>query len=238
MSDSAIERIVEARTGKWNCFEDCVRACRLDRDDLGRLAAANAFAEFEEARSDALWKAEAAPLMPMLDDIDDRVDWAAETTLERIRKDFQAFRTTLGRHPIEVIKREQWPYPVPVTRFTCADQLLQLTADRDVFAFGMVLVKQSPGSARGMVFVTLEDETGFINLALTPQVYARFYRLVDQQPILAVVGRLQRVAESHSILVKRVFDYEQGAQLLRLDDRRSGVEPEAAVELVKPRAFH
>ena len=238
LSDPAIDRIVEARTGKWTCFEDCVRACRLDRDDLGRLAAANAFAEFEEARSDALWKAEAAPLMPMLDDIDDRVDWAAETTLERIRKDFQAFRTTLGRHPIEVIKREQWPYPVPVTRFTCADQLLQLTADRDVFAFGMVLVKQSPGSAKGMVFVTLEDETGFINLALTPQVYARFYRLVDQQSILAVVGRLQRVAESHSILVKRVFDYEQGAQLLRLDDRRSGVEPEVAVELVKPRAFH
>ena len=45
----------------------------------------------------------------------------------------------------------------------------------------MVLVKQSPGTARGMVFVTLEDETGFINLAFTPQVYARFYRAVDQQ---------------------------------------------------------
>lgn len=102
----------------------------------------------------------------------------------------------------------------------------------------MVLVKQSPGSAKGMVFVTLEDETGFINLALTPQVYARYHRLVDQQPLLAVVGKLQRVAESHSILVKRVFDYVQGARLHKLAERQRDPVPDAAVELVKPRAFH
>ena len=102
----------------------------------------------------------------------------------------------------------------------------------------MVLIKQSPGSARGMVFVTLEDESGFINLALTPQVYTHFYRSVDQQPFLAVVGKLQRVHESHSILVKRVFEFNPGARLLSLRPDHGTDSPAGIVELVKPRAFH
>jgi error-prone DNA polymerase len=116
--------------------------------------------------------------------------------------------------------------------------LNELPADSDIFVFGMVLVKQSPGSAKGMVFVTLEDEVGFINLAFTPQVYTRFYRQVDQQPFLAVVGRLQRVNESHSILVKRVFDFESGANLLPLRREDRSGKAEVTIELIKPRAFH
>ena len=89
-----------------------------------------------------------------------------------------------------------------------------------------------------MVFVTLEDETGYINLAFTPQIYSRYYRMVDQQPFLAVVGRLQRVHESHSILVKRVFDYRSGAELLSMRDADQPQHPAQIIELVKPRAFH
>jgi error-prone DNA polymerase len=102
----------------------------------------------------------------------------------------------------------------------------------------MVLVKQSPGSAKGMVFVTLEDETGFFNLAFTPQVYSRYYREVDQQPFLAVVGRLQRVHESHSILVKRVFIQGAASKLLTLRQQDPDTTSEVSAELIKPRAFH
>jgi error-prone DNA polymerase len=191
-----------------------------------------------DSRSNALWKAEAAAYKPLLDQIDDGIEWKPETRFESIQKDFRAFRTSLGKHPAQVIKQQQWPYPVDVERFVVADQLQQLPADCDVFAFGMVLVKQSPGSAKGMVFVTLEDETGFINLAFTPQVYTRFYRAVDQQPFLAVVGRLQRVHESHSILVKRVFDFRTGAELLPLRADDQPQKPAQVIELIKPRAFH
>ena len=240
LAESSAQRIVAARAAgaDWQSLEDFARDCRLPRDELSRLSAANAFAELENSRSSALWKAEAAPLKPMLDDLDDAIDWGRESALETIRKDFQAFRTSLGRHPVEVIRAEEWPYRVSAKRFVRADLLATLEAERDVFVFGMVLIKQSPGSAKGMVFVTLEDETGFINLALTPQVYTRYYRLVDQMPLLAAVGTLQRVGESHSILVKRVFDYAQGARLHRLPGRDRKALPEAAIELVKPRAFH
>ena len=89
-----------------------------------------------------------------------------------------------------------------------------------------------------MVFVTLEDESGFFNLAFTPQVYTRFYRQVDQQPFLCIVGKLQRVNESHSILVKRVFDMNRDAHLIGLTKPLPAPLADAGLELIKPRAFH
>jgi error-prone DNA polymerase len=240
LAEAAVEKIIQQRgeSGSWHSFEQFTRDCELARDEITALAAADIFTDFSDSRSDALWKSEAAPYKPMLDSVDDGIAWKPEAKLESIQKDFRAFKTSLGKHPVEVIKSEQWPYPVAREKFTLSKRLDELPADSDIFAFGMVLVKQSPGSAKGMVFVTLEDEAGFINLAFTPQVYTRFYRQVDQQPFLAVVGRLQRVNESHSILVKRVFDFESGASLLQLRREGKPGAAEVTIELIKPRAFH
>ena len=240
LSEASVDRIVERRreSGAWRSFEHFARDTALPRDELTLLAASRLFEPMGDSRSNALWKAEAAAFKPLLDSTDDAIDWKAETRLQAIQKDFRAFRTSLDMHPAQVIRRDQWPYPVAVEKFTLADGLIGLPADSDVFAFGMVLVKQSPGSAKGMVFVTLEDETGFINLAFTPQVYARFYREVDRQPFLAVVGRLQRVHESHSILVKRVFTQTAGSRLFALRQQDEDGEVLQSMELVKPRAFH
>jgi error-prone DNA polymerase len=239
LAAAAADEIVGRREvcGGWQGFAAFIGDCSLARDAITALAAAGVFGEFGDARPAALWQAEAVPVYPLLDNVDDRVDWPAESRLDSIRKDFRAFRTSLGTHPAAVLKQEQWPYPVAVEKIRPAASLGESTADSDVFAFGMALVKQSPGSAKGMVFVTLEDETGFINLALTPQVYARHYRLVDQQPFLCVVGKLQRVNQSHSILVKRVFEQDGGARLLRLPGRRDPAPGSALAELLKPRAF-
>jgi error-prone DNA polymerase len=240
LAESAVDKIIQQRgeSGRWHSFEQFSRDCELARDAITALAAADIFRDLGDSRSDALWNSEAAPYKPMLDSVNDGIDWKAETKLESIQKDFRAFKTSLGKHPVEVIKSEQWPYPVAIEKFTLSQRLNELPADSDIFVFGMVLVKQSPGSAKGMVFVTLEDEAGFINLAFTPQIYTRFYRQVDQQPFLAVVGRLQRVNESHSILVKRVFDFESGANLLSLRREDRSGKAEVTVELIKPRAFH
>jgi error-prone DNA polymerase len=240
LSESSVDKIILSRNdaGAWQSFEQFVRDCNLARDEITAIAAADLFSAFDESRSNALWKSEAVPCKPMLDDIDDSIVWKTEAKLESIQKDFRAFKTSLKQHPVTVIKKDQWPYPVAIDKFTVADRLNELSAGLDVFTFGMVLVKQSPGSAKGMVFVTLEDETGFINLAFTPQVYTRYYRQVDQQPFLCVVGRLQRVNESHSILVKRVFEFESGASLLRLRREDHANSDEISTELIKPRAFH
>jgi error-prone DNA polymerase len=235
-----VEKIIQHRveSGGWQSFAQFARDCELARDEITALAASGLFKDFGDSRSQALWKSEAAPYKPLLDYLEDGIEWKPEAALESIQKDFRAFKTSLEKHPVEVIKQQQWPYPVAIEKICIANRLIDLPAHSDVFTFGMVLVKQSPGSAKGMVFVTLEDETGFINLAFTPQVYSRFYRQVDQQPFLCIVGKLQRVNESHSILVKRVFEPVLSADLLSLP--RPSLEPESdlAIELVKPRAFH
>jgi len=238
---SAADKIIATRSesSSWDKFEQFVGDCNLARDEITALACCDLFNDFGLDRSDALWKSEAAAFKPMLDDQEVGIEWKTEASLERIQKDFKAFKTSLGCHPAQVIKTEQWFYPVAVEKFTASESLNDLATGIDVFVFGMVLVKQSPGTAKGMVFVTLEDECGFFNLAFTPQVYTRFYRQVDQQPFLCVVGQLQRVNESHSILVKRVFEMDQGASLVELRRQdESVITPQAGIELIKPRAFH
>jgi error-prone DNA polymerase len=240
LSETTVEMIIIQRekSSAWQNFEDFADDCKLARDEITLLAASDLFSVYDTSRSDALWQAEAASFKPMLDHQDDNIDWNPEAPLESIQKDFRAFKTSLQNHPVAVIKQRQWPYPVAVEKFVAASELIELAANVDVFAFGMVLVKQSPGSAKGMVFVTLEDESGFFNLAFTPQVYTRFYRHVDQQPFLSVVGQLQRVNESHSILVKRVFDMTNQAELLDMRKQQPLETPQVAIELIKPRAFH
>jgi error-prone DNA polymerase len=231
---------VRSRTGPWHSFEHFVRSNQLARDDLTVLAGTDVFNELGRDRSDAIWQAEAAPFRPLLDDQEAPLSWKTEQALERIQKDFKSFKTSLADHPVAVIKQQQWPFRVALHHFSLSSELVSLVPDADVFAFGMVLVKQSPGSAKGMVFVTLEDEKGYFNLAFTPQVYTRFYRQIDHQPYLCVVGKLQRVNESHSILVKRVFEADTSASLLAMHKRHQKQDDQTVtpIELIKPRAFH
>jgi error-prone DNA polymerase len=82
----------------------------------------------------------------------------------------------------------------------------------------MVIVRQSPPTAKGMVFFTLEDETGFLNLVFTPQVYGHYLKVVDRQSFLCVRGILQKDRGAHSILVKGVYaPLFQKARILALD---------------------
>ncbi len=240
LSQKSANRIIIARACglRWRSFAEFAAASELDRKEITALAACNLFEAYGDSRSSALWQAEAVPLKPLLDVDDDDIAWPAEGRFESVRKDFHAFATSLGPHPAAVIRREQWPYPVAAERIALARELFEFDANTDVFVFGMVLIKQSPGSAKGMVFVTLEDETGFVNLALTPQVYARYYRLVDRQAFLCVVGTLQRVNESHSVLVKRVFDVDHARSLVALPKPDEDSADATDQELVKPRAFH
>jgi error-prone DNA polymerase len=74
-----------------------------------------------------------------------------------------------------------------------------------IHVFGMILIEQRPPSANGMMFITLEDETGFINLALTPEVIERNSKKISGKSFLCVSGKLQRQGLSHSILVRDVL---------------------------------
>jgi error-prone DNA polymerase len=142
----------------------------------------------------------------VLEDVEEQMDFGEETVMERIQQDFAATTTSLGPHPVSVIRKEHWCYDLPERRLIAAKDINAVPAGRTIELFGMVLVRQAPPSAKGMVFFTLEDESGFMNLVFTPQMYEKFYKLIEGQAFLCVRGRVQRQHESHSIMITQVYN--------------------------------
>jgi error-prone DNA polymerase len=173
---------------------------------LTSLAAANALFALGAERRSALWIAEAAPYAPLVEEKLD-LTFPEESPMLRAERDFAAFGTSLAEHPARIIKKEHWLYPFAKENLLTAQQLLKQPANLIIKVFGMVLVRQAPSTAKGMVFITLEDETGFLNLAFTPQIYERYSTMINSQGFLCVEGRLQKPMADHgnSILVKKVY---------------------------------
>jgi error-prone DNA polymerase len=208
LQKQAGEKLVGNRDqlGPWKKLDDFLRTTQLFRGDLTALAAANALSVLGAGRRSALWIAEAAPYAPYIEE-NLHKDFPEESPMTKAEKDFEAFGTTLDEHPAGLIKKEHWCYPVRVDALILAKDLEAQPRNLMVKVFGMVLVRQAPATAKGMVFFTLEDESGFINLAFTPQVYDRASLAINGQGFLCVEGRLQKAEDSHggSILVSRVF---------------------------------
>ena len=220
-----IARIRQEAGGLFVDWSDFSGRVRLFRPDLTALAAAGALSSFGLERKAAIWLAEAAPFYPVLEEVEDPIHWEPESRLECAERDFMGFSTTLGAHPTRIIREEHWCYTVPRTRLVAAKGLRELPTSRAIDVFGMVLVRQSPGSARGMVFVTMEDETGFINLVFTPPTYKKFYLLIERQSFLCVQGNLQRQGDTHSVLVQIVHEPQiKRADVIPIHMRRDEVQ--------------
>jgi error-prone DNA polymerase len=241
LSKSGCQDMLRVRKdiGRWEGLDHFLKTTQVYRDDFTALAAANAFEEFGISRSEAIWKAEAAPFRRLIDEEDRKIDWNRETKMQQIQRDFHSFNTSLEEHPVKILKRDHWPYRIPVKILVPAKDLASKRRNSIVLTFGMTLVKQSPGSAKGMVFITLEDETGFINLVFTPNVYSKYYHIVERQPFLCVEGQLQKASDYHSILVRKIFEPDTNQNVVKIErkeERYENVES-SMTKLVKPRSF-
>jgi error-prone DNA polymerase len=215
----AAERLIKRRKDGWGTLSDFIKRSGLARPDLACLAAADALQVYGVQRRDAVWLAEAAEFCEYLEDVDLWHQFPKEGSFEKISQDFRATSTTLGEHPSAVLKQQAWSYPVPIKQLSTSKEL-DLVQASTVFVFGMVLVRQAPPSAKGMVFFTLEDEHGFLNLVFTPQTFEKFSSLVHRQSFLCVSGRLQRQGLAYSILVQRVYEpVQKKAEVIPIPDR-------------------
>ncbi|MEI6833667.1 MAG: error-prone DNA polymerase [bacterium] len=194
------------RTKPWATWESFLKHTKVPRHELTILASANAFTVFGLPRRSAIWIAAAAPHAQWLEDLDLGATFTDETTQQAVQQDFQSFQTSLHQHPAEVIRSEHWCYPVTQSKVKRAKDLEDLIPNQVIHVFGMILIEQRPPSANGMMFITLEDETGFINLALTPEIIERNSKKISGQSFLCVSGKLQRQGISHSILVREVME--------------------------------
>ncbi|WP_339115156.1 error-prone DNA polymerase [Thioclava sp. GXIMD2076] len=175
---------------------------------LERLAEADAFGAMGLTRRDALWAVKAirapAPLPLFSDPLDGEGLREPVVTLpnmhlgEEVVEDYVAMRLTLRAHPMELL-RPSLPETLPHDRLT--DAPLRLTK-----ICGLVITRQRPGTASGVVFLTLEDETGVANVVVWPKVYQQFRRAVMGGRLLRVTGKLQREGIVTHLIAARIED--------------------------------
>ncbi|MGE0171305.1 MAG: DNA polymerase III subunit alpha [Oligoflexales bacterium] len=205
---SSVQHFVEVRSRLplgWKDLTHFLTTTHIPKNDLVSLAFADVFHSLEHKRSETLWEIYRVPVPDKIEEREDSIAWPEEGDYERIEKDFAAMGTSLHAHPCSVIKKNHWCYPVVQSKLRISTELNQISNTTRVHVFGMIISKQAPPSANGMVFVTLEDEYGFINLAFFPQAYRQYHLLVDQEAFICAEGILQRQNASHSILIKTVF---------------------------------
>jgi len=175
---------------------------------LERLAEADSFSDMGLTRRDALWQVRAirgqAPLPLFNDPIDGesinepKVSLPAMHLGEEVVEDYVATRLTLRAHPMELLRPT-------IPGLTPHDKLQDVPLGRAMVC-GLVITRQRPGTASGVIFLTLEDETGVSNVVVWPKVYERFRRIVMGGRLLCVTGYLQREGIVVHLIAQKIED--------------------------------
>lgn len=198
----AAERIVAAREARpFAHVSDVCNRAQLDVRRAELLAEAGAFAEFGRTRRQALWEVRAAlsgggPLAPPppagpspLPELDE---------LERTLADYAATGLTVGPHLVERMRPQ-----LDALGVTPAGAIPSVPNRRWVRIAGQVIIRQRPGTAKGMVFVTVEDETGFGNAVIDPEVFQENRVTLLASPLLLIEGPLQNVDGVATVKARR-----------------------------------
>jgi error-prone DNA polymerase len=214
----AADRLVSARRGKpYTSVEDLRARGAVPVHPIQRLAAADAFRSMNLDRRAALWDSRAlrqAPDLPLFA-YAEACDEGSETEpaqlpdmplSEHVVNDYQTIRLSLKAHPMRFL-REHYA----AQKFVTADRLKSIRDGKRLSIAGLVLIRQRPGSAKGVVFITIEDETGVANLVIWPDVFAKQRKIVMGARLMAVHGIVQRDPDSDVIHVvaRRLEDHTQ-----------------------------
>ena len=206
LSHATGKRIDAARAqAPFTSLHDLAHRADLSRADLDRLAAADALKSLSGHRRAALWQT--SGLHRQGDLFDTAPPQEAPVSLpeasegETILTDYASLGFSLGRHPLALL-REQ----LTQRRFLAADTLQHLPHAALVRAAGIVTCRQRPGTASGIVFVTLEDETGMSNIVVYSDLAERQRQILLGARLLGVYGQLQRDGRVVHVLAKRLVD--------------------------------
>jgi error-prone DNA polymerase len=204
LRESAGRAIVAARRAwPFASLADLVRRAGLARDEVTTLAAIGALAPLSGSRRASLWDAARpapADLFIATPSPLDPSPLREMTTDECLVQDYAGAGVTLGPHPLALRRGELEQRGVVRAR-----ELPGLENGRRVRVAGSVIVRQRPGTAKGFVFLSLEDETGIANVIVTPQLFARQRFVLVAQPYLLVEGLLQMQDGVTSIRASRVY---------------------------------
>jgi len=211
---------------RFRSIDDLVRRVNLRRDEIAMLAEIGALNSLGHDRRSAMWQVERAirPAGEMFERSDERSDDRSDgrsddrspldemTISERLIADYTGTGLTVGPHPLTFRRKE-----LAMRGVVPAIDLPRQKAGRRVRTAGMVITRQRPGTAKGFVFLTLEDETGISNIIIRPDLYATDRLTVVESSFLLVEGLLQNQDGVTSIKAERM-------------SKLSGMPDEAAID--------
>ncbi len=224
LSQGGAQRLVEARAqSPFRQVSDLRRRAQLDKRDMEALADADALAALSGHRHQAQWQIMAleAP-RPLLREeefqggryFDDGLQLPAPAVAEEVLSDYRATGLTLRAHPLSLLRLQP-----PFDRCKRHADLATIGNHRFVRIAGLVTCRQRPGSAAGVVFLTLEDETGNSNVVVWKQTQERFRQALLAGQLLVVTGTLECKDGVIHIIAGRLEDHTHALEALNIRSR-------------------
>lgn len=227
LREDAAARIIAAREAPYHDLEDLKVRAGITAPIVRRLAEADAMRSMFIDRRQALWEAKAlkdAPNLPLFQDTRDEgaevpVPLPAMPVCEQVVADYQTMRLSLKAHPMSFLRKS-----MDKQGFISTKQLLDSRNWQKVKMAGLVLIRQRPGSAKGVCFITIEDELGVANVVVWPKVMEQYRKVVMQSRLLMVEGYVQRDVEIIHVIAKHLEDRSDALLKLSTD----GLQPAMA----------
>ena len=209
LSQDAAERLLNARAAApFRDVQDLADRAQLDRATLERLGAAGALRGLAGHRHRAQWAVTGVERMPDLfagtPIPDEKVVLRPPTAAENVLADYRTTGLTLDTHPLKLLRPQ-----LRARRMRSIAEVQALAHGTPVRVAGLVTLRQRPGTASGVTFVTLEDETGWLNLIVWRDLAERQRRVLLESQMLGVVGELQKAEGVTHVLAHRLEDLSE-----------------------------
>jgi error-prone DNA polymerase len=243
LKDTEIEALVRAREAGTTTLEDLARRARLSQRTLELLAEADAFRSLGMDRREGLWRVKAlAPEVKANDEgsllaglglDEDAVSLPRMQLPTHVAEDYRTTGLSLKAHPCRFFR--------PLLTQLGAVPTAQLKSMRDgarVTVGGLVLIRQRPGTAKGVVFATLEDETGIANAVVWRDVFTPNRRTVMTASFLVVSGKLQRASDVIHVVAERFIDLSPRLADMKNADGGLPHRRSSETRLQRSRDFH
>ncbi len=206
MSSASAKNIKDARAIRpFTDVTDLARRAQLNRQELEALAAGNALVALAGNRREALWSAVGAvpdkDLLRPTTITEQMPRLNAPSEAQEIVSDYRTMGLTLNRHPVALLRPT-----LLAKRFLPAEMLNTFQDGQFARGCGIVTVRQRPGTAKGVIFMTIEDETGPVNVIIWPSLLEKQRREVLNAPLLGVYGIWQCQKEVRHLVAKRLVD--------------------------------
>ena len=185
----------------FSSVEDLVARAGIEKRELEQLAEAGALAVFGLERREAIWKARAPANRDLWAavEFDDAVpEFDPMSRAEQLLLDYRTTGVAVGDHAMGVVR------PSLPAHFVKSEDLAKLAHGSRVSTAGMVICRQRPGTASGVVFITMEDEVGFINLILWATAFDRWRHVATSSSLLAVHGKIEREGQVVYVIPDRL----------------------------------